>query len=53
VAGGELSAADVEAALLTAAGRHIAVGAFNERQALATIASGIAKGAVRPRRVAA
>ena len=53
VAGGELSAVDVEAALLTAAGRHIAVGAFNERQARATIASGIAKGAVRPRQVAA
>lgn len=53
VAGGELAESDVEAALLTAAGRHIAVGAFSERQARATIASGIAKGAVRPRQVAA
>ncbi|TDV45531.1 bifunctional DNA primase/polymerase [Actinophytocola oryzae] len=53
VAGGELAAADVEATLLTAAGRHIAVGAYSERQARATIASGIARGANRPRQVAA
>ena len=53
VAGGELAAADVEAALVTAAGRHIAVGAYSDRQARATIASGLAKGANRPRRVAA
>lgn len=53
VAGGELAAADVEAALLTAAGRHIAVGAYSERQARATITSGLAKGANRPRQVAA
>jgi hypothetical protein len=53
VAGGELAAADVEAALLTAAGRHIAVGAYSEGQARRTIASGIARGANRPRQVAA
>ncbi|GAB1508181.1 bifunctional DNA primase/polymerase [Actinophytocola sp. KF-1] len=53
VAGGELAAADVEAALLTAAGRHIAAGAFTERKARQTIRSGIRNGAVRPRRVAA
>ena len=52
VAGDELTEADVTATLLTAAGRHIAVGAFSEKQALNTIASGIRRGANRPRQVA-
>lgn len=52
VAGGALSEQDHERELLTAAGRHIAVGAFNERQARATIRSGLDKGRNRPRRVA-
>lgn len=52
VAGGALSEQDHERELMTAAGRHIAVGAFNERQARATIRSGLDKGRNRPRRVA-
>lgn len=52
VAGGALSEQDAEGELLTASGRHITVGAFNERQARATIRSGLDKGRNRPRRVA-
>ncbi|OLF15870.1 bifunctional DNA primase/polymerase [Actinophytocola xanthii] len=52
VAGGALIADEHERVLLTAAGRHIAVGAYTEREARATIASGLAKGANRPRQVA-
>ncbi|MGI8817453.1 MAG: bifunctional DNA primase/polymerase [Pseudonocardia sp.] len=53
VAGGALTDAEVTDALLGAAGKHIAVGAYSERQAGQTIASGIRAGANRPRQVAA
>jgi len=52
VAGGQLTEHEVTDRLLTAAGRHIAVGAYSEHQARATIASGVERGANRPRRVA-
>jgi hypothetical protein len=52
VAGHALTEAEHEQVLLTAAGRHIAVGAYSEEQARATIASGLRKGQNRPRRVA-
>jgi hypothetical protein len=52
VAGGALSEQDHERELLTAAGRHIAVGAFSEGQARATIRSGLDKGRNQPRQVA-
>ena len=52
VAGGALGAEEHERVLLTAAGRHIAVGAYSERQARNTIRSGLRKGAIRPREVA-
>ena len=52
VAGGALSEQDHERELMTAAGRHIAVGAYSEHQARATIRSGLDKGRNRPRRVA-
>lgn len=52
VAGGALTAEEHQRVLLTAAGRHIAVGAYSEHQARQTIASGLAKGATRPRQVA-
>jgi hypothetical protein len=52
VAGKELAEHEVTERLLTAAGRHIAVGAYSEHQARATIASGLQRGANRPRRVA-
>jgi hypothetical protein len=52
VAGGALSEQDHERELLTAAGRHLAVGAYSEHQARATIRSGLDKGRNRPRRVA-
>jgi hypothetical protein len=52
VAGGQLTEHEVTDRLLTAAGRHIAVGAYSEHQARATIASGLQRGANRPRRVA-
>lgn len=51
-AGGALSEHEVEDALLHAAARHIALGAYSEPQARATIRSGIRKGANRPRQVA-
>ncbi|WP_435120176.1 bifunctional DNA primase/polymerase [Amycolatopsis thermoflava] len=52
VAGGALSAEEHEAALLTAAGRHVAEGAYSELQARKTIASGLRAGHNRPRRIA-
>jgi hypothetical protein len=52
VAGGALSAEEHERVLLTAAGRHIAVGAYSDRQARNTIRSGLRHGATRPREVA-
>jgi hypothetical protein len=53
VAGGALTEADASAALLSAASKHIALGAYSERQARQTIASGLRAGANRPRQVAA
>lgn len=50
VAGGALSAADVTAELKQGAAGHIAAGAFSDRQALTTIASGLRAGAKRPER---
>jgi hypothetical protein len=52
VAGNALTEAEHERELLTAAGRHVAVGAYSEEQARATIRSGLGKGRNRPRRVA-
>ncbi|MHA6623911.1 bifunctional DNA primase/polymerase [Pseudonocardia sichuanensis] len=51
VAGGALAEHDARAALLSAAGRHLAVGAYSHRQAEQTIASGLRAGAKRPRRI--
>ncbi|WP_051341958.1 bifunctional DNA primase/polymerase [Pseudonocardia spinosispora] len=53
VAGGGLTEAEVTAALVSAAARHIALGAYSDREARRTIASGIRAGANRPRQVAA
>ncbi len=53
VAGGALTDTEVSAALLGAASKHVALGAYSERQALNTIASGIRAGGNRPRQVAA
>jgi bifunctional DNA primase/polymerase-like protein len=53
VAGGALTEAEVTTALLSAAAKHIALGAYSERQAHQTIASGLRNGANRPRQVAA
>lgn len=52
VAGGALTVEEHERVLVTAAGRHIAVGAYSERQARKTIASGLRHGQTRPRAVA-
>jgi hypothetical protein len=52
VAGQALTADEVTAVLLTAAGRHLACGAYSDRQARQTIASGLRAGATRPRRIA-
>lgn len=52
VAGGALTEAEHLSVLLTAAGRHIACGAYSETQARKTIASGLRAGAKRPRQVA-
>jgi len=52
VAGGELAESDAVAALLSAAGRHISVGAYSETQAQKTIDSGLRDGAKRPRIIA-
>jgi hypothetical protein len=51
VAGGALAEHDARAALMSAAGRHLAVGAYSHRQAEQTIASGLRAGAKRPRRI--
>ena len=53
VAGGALTEAEVTAALLSAAAKHVALGAYSERQAHQTITSGLRAGANRPRQVAA
>ncbi|HEU0087315.1 MAG TPA: bifunctional DNA primase/polymerase [Pseudonocardiaceae bacterium] len=53
VAGGALTEADVTTTLLRAARKHTAIGAYSERQATQTIASGLRAGATRPRQVAA
>ncbi|MFI9449198.1 bifunctional DNA primase/polymerase [Amycolatopsis sp. NPDC052450] len=52
VAGGVLDAAEVRAALMTAAGRHIGTRHFTAREAETTITSGLKAGANRPRKVA-
>lgn len=52
VAGGVLTEQEHEAVLLSAAGRHIAVGAYSAAQARKTIASGLRAGARRPRQIA-
>jgi bifunctional DNA primase/polymerase-like protein len=53
VAGGAVTEAEVTAALMSAAAKHIVLGAYSERQARQTIASGLRNGANRPRQVAA
>ncbi|HEX9334445.1 MAG TPA: DNA primase, partial [Pseudonocardiaceae bacterium] len=53
VAGGQLTEREHAEALMSAASRHIAVGAYSARQAQQTIASGLRNGARRPRKVAA
>jgi hypothetical protein len=53
VAGQALTDTEATAALLSAASKHIALGAYSQRQAHQTIASGIRAGANRPRQVAA
>jgi hypothetical protein len=53
VAGGALAEAEATAALLSAASKHIALGAYSPRQAHQTISSGLRAGANRPRQVAA
>lgn len=52
VAGGALTEAEVRSALMTAAGRHIGVQWFTEREADLTITSGLRAGGNRPRRIA-
>ncbi|NMI01050.1 bifunctional DNA primase/polymerase [Pseudonocardia acidicola] len=51
VAGGALPEPDARAVLLSAAGRHLALGAYSPRQAEQTIASGLRAGAKRPRTI--
>lgn len=51
VAGGMLGDADARAALLAAAGAHLALGAYSPRQAEQTITSGLCAGAKRPRTI--
>jgi bifunctional DNA primase/polymerase-like protein len=53
VASSALTEAEVAAALMSAAAKHIVLGAYSERQARQTIASGLRNGANRPRQVAA
>jgi hypothetical protein len=53
VAGGQLSEREHADALMDAASRHISVGAYSARQAEATIASGLRKGMLHSRTVAA
>jgi len=52
VAGGALTDDDVLTTLLEAAARHIALGAYSQRQAEQTIRSGLRAGTNRPRQVA-
>jgi hypothetical protein len=52
VAGGALTEAEHQSVLLTAATRHISEGAYSERQARQTIASGLRAGRNRPRHIA-
>jgi hypothetical protein len=52
VAGGALAEHDARAVLLSAAGRHLALGAYSHHQAEQTITSGLRAGARRPRRIA-
>ncbi|AGM10140.1 bifunctional DNA primase/polymerase [Amycolatopsis keratiniphila] len=52
VAGGAVGEDEVRAALRTAAGRHVGIRAFTEREAETTITSGLKAGANRPRKVA-
>jgi hypothetical protein len=49
VAGGSLDADCVRTVLLNAAAGHLAVGAYSPHQAETTIASGLSRGATRPR----
>jgi hypothetical protein len=51
VAGGALAEHEATAALRSAAGRHLALRAYSQRQAEQTIASGLRAGAKRPRRI--
>ncbi|MQA06847.1 MAG: DNA primase [Streptosporangiales bacterium] len=51
VAGGALDEATAREALLAAAADHLAAGAYTSREAHRTIASGLAAGARRPRRI--
>ncbi|MGH3611662.1 MAG: bifunctional DNA primase/polymerase [Pseudonocardia sp.] len=51
VAGGALPEPDARAALLSAAGRHLALRAYSPRQAEQTITSGLRAGAKRPRTI--
>jgi hypothetical protein len=53
VAGGELPEPDAVTALLSAAWKHVSVGAYSETQARKTIDSGIRAGARKPRTIAA
>ena len=52
VAGGALPEPGARAALLSAAGRHLALGAYSPRQANQTITSGLRAGSRRPRTIA-
>ena len=51
VAGGALAEHHARSALLDAAGRHLAIGAYSPHQAEQTITSGLRAGADRPRRI--
>lgn len=51
VAGGSLAEHEARVVLLSAAGRHIALGAYSTTAAEMTIASGFRAGARRPRRI--
>lgn len=51
VAGGALPEPDARTVLLSAAGRHVALGAYSPAQAEKTITSGLHAGARRPRRI--
>jgi hypothetical protein len=51
VAGGALAEHEARAVLFSAAGRHLALGAYSPRQAEQTITSGLTAGARRPRTI--